>query len=136
MQPTICIIDDDLVSQFATRYCIQQYQSDFDIITCGSAEEGLVVCTDLIENEQRLPDIIFLDLVMDGMDGWGFVEQLQQLAQGHKLPKIYVLSAFAKENDRAIAKNHGLISGYFDKPLSRNALNKVFSGKKNENHTS
>nr|WP_299344596.1 response regulator [Allomuricauda sp.] len=126
MRQTICIIDDDLVSQFATRYCIQQYQDDFEIITCTSAEEGLVVCSELLENQKPLPDIIFLDLVMEEMDGWTFVDNLSQMAKNHHFPKIYVLSAFVNAKDRAIAREHKLISGYFDKPLSRNVLGKIF----------
>lgn len=128
MQRTVCIIDDDLVSQFATRYCIQQYQEEsFSIITCSSGEEGLTICSDLAKNGDQLPDIIFLDLVMDGMDGWTFLEKLQKLFKERSLPKIYVLSAFSNSSDRSIAKDHKIISGYIDKPLSRNLLNGIFS---------
>ena len=70
MKLTTFIIDDDLVSQFATRYCIQQSHGNFDIVTCSSGEEGLQACLSSIEEQNRLPDIIFLDLVMDGMNGW------------------------------------------------------------------
>ncbi|WP_136468821.1 response regulator [Flagellimonas onchidii] len=127
MQRTVFIIDDDLVSQFATRYCIQQYQEEFNIITCSSGEEGLDTCLDFAENRNGLPDIIFLDLVMDGMDGWTFLDNLQNLFKGHKLPKVYVLSAFTNTNDRNIAKSHSLVSGHIDKPLSRSLLDGIFS---------
>ena len=127
MKLTVCIIDDDLVSQFATRYCIQQSHADFNIITCSSGEEGLSVCLDMQENSKKLPDIIFLDLVMNGMDGWTFLENMQNLFKEQKLPKVYVLSAFANSKDRMIAKEHKMISGYVDKPLSRNFLNKILN---------
>ncbi|MEZ4810139.1 MAG: response regulator [Allomuricauda sp.] len=127
MKLTVCIIDDDLVSQFATRYCIQQSHVDFDIITCSSGEEGLSVCLDWLENNKKLPDIIFLDLVMDGMDGWTFLENMQNLFKEQELPKVYVLSAFANSKDRTIAKEHKMISGYVDKPLSRNFLDKILN---------
>ncbi len=117
-----------MVSQFATRYCIQQYQEDFNIITCASGEEGIATCLDLVENRMRLPDIIFLDLVMDGMDGWTFLENLQNLFKDQELPKVYVLSAFTNTKDRAIAKMHKLVSGHIDKPLSRNRLDGIFAG--------
>lgn len=125
MKLTVCIIDDDLVSQFATRYCIQQSQGDFDIVTCASGEEGLSVFLDLVENDESLPDVVFLDLVMGGMSGWTFLENLQNLFKGHELPRVYVLSAFSNTLDRAIAKEHQLISGYIDKPLSRSFLDKI-----------
>ncbi|THV60991.1 response regulator [Flagellimonas alvinocaridis] len=125
MKLTTFIIDDDLVSQFATRYCIQQSHGNFDIVTCSSGEEGINACLSSIEEHDRLPDIIFLDLVMDGMNGWDFLENLQTLFKKHELPSVYVLSAFTNAKDRAIAKGHGLIAGYIDKPLSRSYLEKI-----------
>lgn len=125
MKLTVCIIDDDLVSQFATRYCIQQSQGDFDIITCASGEEGLSVFLDLVENNGSLPDVVFLDLVMEGMNGWTFLENIQNLFKGHVLPRVYILSAFSNTLDRTIAKGNQLISGYIDKPLSRSFLDKI-----------
>lgn len=132
MKLTTCIIDDDLVSQFATRYCIQQSNKDFEIITCSSGEEGLKSCLELLESKNKLPDIIFLDLIMDGMSGWDFLHNLQNLFAGHELPSVYVLSAFVNSSDRTIAKDHKLISGYIDKPLSRSFLDKILKeeGKK------
>ncbi|UJH68752.1 response regulator [Allomuricauda sp. SCSIO 65647] len=128
-QTTIFIIDDDLVSQFATRYCIEQYDKEFNIVACGSAEEGLRVCANLLDEKEELPDIILLDLVMGDMNGWAFIENLELLTGDRKKPEIYVLSAFVNSKDRAIAKQHSLISGYFDKPLTKSSLNKIFSPK-------
>ena len=125
MKLTTCIIDDDMVSQFATRYCIQQSPGDFEIITCSSGEEGLKTCLSFVEENDKLPDIIFLDLVMDGMNGWDFLENLQNLFKEHSLPSVYVLSAFTNSSDRTIAKGHRLIAGYVDKPLSRSYLQKI-----------
>lgn len=124
----ICIIDDDMVSQFATRYCIQQ-AGNFNIATCNSAEEGLMHCAKLLEDIKTLPDIIFLDLVMGDMNGWAFLENLRLISEGYKQPQIYVLSAFTNAKDRAIAKKHPLIAGYFDKPLTKTSLDKVFKKK-------
>ncbi|WP_422858460.1 response regulator [Flagellimonas sp. S174] len=125
MSLSICIIDDDLVSQFATRYCVQQFFSDVDINTCESGEEGLMFCERFFEERKQLPDVIFLDLVMKEMDGWSFLDVLKQTYTGVKLPKVYVLSAFTNAKDRAIAKENAYIAGYFDKPLSRNHLQKL-----------
>ncbi|NDV17151.1 response regulator [Muricauda sp. TY007] len=125
MKLTAFIIDDDLVSQFATRYCIQQSQGNFDIVTCSSGEEGIQACFSSVEEHDRLPDIIFLDLVMDGMNGWDFLQNLKNLFVEHNLPSVYVLSAFTNVKDRTIAKNNELISGYVDKPLSRSYFEKI-----------
>lgn len=127
MQNTTWIIDDDMVSQFATRYCLQQYDVQLDIETFSNAEEALEAISLLVAAKEPLPSLIFLDLVMDDMNGWQFIESLKKLAKGNSFPEIYVLSAFANSKDRAIAKKHKQVAGYFDKPLSRISLQKVFA---------
>ena len=126
MSQEIFIIDDDLVSQFATRYCIEQTGLSFEVTTCGSAEEGLDKCATWVEEYGKLPDIIFLDLIMGEMDGWGFLEHLKKYEGKYTMPKVYVLSSFVNSKDREKAKNNPVIAGYFDKPLAKTNLNKVF----------
>ena len=79
--------------------------------------------------DEALPELIFLDLGLDEMDGWGFLEALQKLLGDHTIPEIYILSAFGKAEDRELAQNHPLVSGYIDKPLTRNRLEKIFEAK-------
>lgn len=125
----VCIIDDDLVSQFATRYCIEQYSEEFTISIYANAEEALVFLSDLLVNNEAFPDIIFLDLVMGEMNGWEFLDNLQNLVKGQKFPQVYVLSSFVNSKDREIAKENLLIEGYLDKPLSSNSLEQIFAAK-------
>lgn len=131
MSLKICIIDDDIVSQFATQYCIEQYPQNTSISTYADAEESLSAFFNCIKNNEELPDIIFLDLVMGDINGWQFIESLKQMTQGRKFPEVYVLSGFTNAKDRTIAKSHADVSGYFDKPLTRNSLNSVFPEKPN-----
>lgn len=127
MAKTTWIIDDDIVSQFATRYCLEQSGNALSIETFSNAEEAIAQLEALLKIEQPLPELVFLDLIMDEMDGWEFIEHLRKLLNGNRLPKIYILSAFVKSKDRKIAKTHSAVSGYFDKPLSRVSLSKVFA---------
>jgi len=116
-----------MVSQFATRYCLEQFaQGAFLISTFESAEEAIVSFETWIEERSDLPDIIFLDLGLDEMDGWGFIKELKRLLVDRTFPEIYILSAFGKAKDRDMAQNHPLVLGYIDKPLTRNRLEKIF----------
>ena len=93
---------------------------------CDNAEMGLQLFSDLVQDGKDLPDILFLDLVMDGIDGWEFLDQLKQSIQWPIKTDIYILSAFANSKDRTRAKEHPMVQGYYDKPLSKDTLNKIF----------
>ena len=125
MELTIYIIDDDLVSQFASRYCIEQTNSNCRIIIFDSAEKALDKLYNLDPIESDFPDVLFLDLIMGGMDGWRFLDKFQQIVPNPKRTKIYLLSAFVNSKDREIAKQHPMIHGYYDKPLSKRVVNEI-----------
>ncbi|MEN1785572.1 MAG: response regulator [Bacteroidota bacterium] len=128
---SIWIVEDDMVSQFASRYCLQQFAKDtFVIYTFDSAEEALQQIKHQIKEKEELPDLIFLDLGLGGMNGWTFLDHLAPLVAKGKKPEIYILSAFARIKDRELANKHPMVAGYFDKPLARNRLEIIFKAKR------
>ncbi len=119
-----------MVSQFASRYCLEQYaNASFHISTFDSAEAALVSFQSILNLKEPLPDLIFLDLGLDKMDGWEFLDVLQKLLGRSKMPEIYILSAFGKAKDRELAQQHPHVLGYIDKPLTRNRIEEIFDAK-------
>ncbi len=119
MPLVIWIIDDDLVSLYATRYRIGQSESNAKVFDFDTAEIALKTYHEKIHDERELPDIIFLDLIMPEMNGWQFLEELAKISETRKKTEVYVLSAFSSSKDRMQAKTHSAIIGHFDKPLSK-----------------
>ena len=77
-----------------------------------------------------LPDFIFLDIGLGAMNGWQFIEALQEhLVAVKTRPDIFILSAFTNTEDRKKAQEHQLVAGYFDKPLTRSRLEKILEEK-------
>lgn len=120
----ICIIDDDLVSQFATQYKLGQSDIPCTISTYDNAKEVLSI---LSIDPSKMPDIILLDLVMPDMDGWEFLEEFEKMFKNVNGLKIYAISAFGNSKDRERIKNHPLVCGYFDKPLSKVNVDLIFN---------
>jgi len=85
---------------------------------------------DPLHNEKDVPDLIFLDLVMHGMDGWEFLDSLKIGNNVLQKTDIYILSGFVNSIDRARAKEHPMVKGHFDKPLSKSIMDKILRSKK------
>jgi len=117
--PKILIVDDDLVSQFASRYAVEQSNIKSHIYMSDGALEALELLSGLLQNEEDFPDFILLDLVMPHMSGWEFIEDFEKINKNKFDTKIYILSAFTNSVDREKAKNHPHIAGHFDKPISK-----------------
>lgn len=130
MAPIVWIIEDDLVSQFATEYCIQQANSAATVKSFDKASESLQSFRDCIKNNKGIPQVILLDLVMPQMDGWQFLAEIQKMGGWEDKVNVYIISAFAKTKDRDLAKSHPLVKGYFDKPLSKVSADKIFNAVK------
>jgi CheY-like chemotaxis protein len=68
-----------------------------------SARDGR---TALEEVREHHPRVVLLDLVMPVMDGWAFLQELQEIPE-HERPRVIVVSAHSSLRDRAKAAELG-----------------------------
>ena len=106
---TILVIDDDA----AVRDLMNRFfgKLGFHVITAVNGEEGLKLA------RRAKPMVITLDVVMQGIDGWGV---LQQLKTDPELSKIPVIMATIVDNE-VMGMNMGA-SDYLIKPVDRERL--------------
>lgn len=110
--PRILLVDDDLFlhSLISTVFSIVGYE----VITAASGEEGVRrVRTDK-------PDLVLMDVMMPGIDGFEAARRIRRLPEGRQLPIIF-LSAL----DSVDAKITGLRIGgddYVTKPVQTGEL--------------
>ncbi|HKO89406.1 MAG TPA: response regulator, partial [Burkholderiales bacterium] len=76
------IIDDS----DSTRYVLRKLLVDFDVIEAADGLEGLNTALAL------LPDLIFLDLNMPGLDGYSVLNRLREGQATREVPVIIVTS--------------------------------------------
>jgi len=105
----ILVIDDDIILLKLIRRSLDPL--GFSIFTATSGEEGLAIFP------QIAPDLVILDIMMPGMDGW---EVCRRLRQTSSVPIIF-LTALDSVNDIV----QGLIGGaddYLAKPFKIDEL--------------
>jgi DNA-binding response OmpR family regulator len=105
-RPTVLIIDDDPDVLQLLRLMLET--EGFDAVLAPDGPTGLRRLAD------SPPDVVLLDIMMPGMDGW---QVLRALASHPNPPAVVVVSAKTADADRTRAFELGA-TGYLCKPFS------------------
>ncbi len=107
MSGTVLVVDDQATIRFVARDALTK--AGLQVIEAGSAEEALSVL------ESRVPDLVLLDVVMPGMDGFELCETLRARPDTRHLP---VLMMTGLEDDASIARAyHAGATDFVSKPF-------------------
>ncbi len=76
-----------------------------------------------------IPDLIFLDLRLPGMDGWDFLNAYSSLSSlSHEKTKLVIVTNSLNLGDQARALASGLVDSYLMKPVEEQEFRKVIMG--------
>lgn len=89
----VLVIDDDLPLRGMLAAALRQH--GFQVLLAGDGGEGQRAMT--IHN----PDVVLLDLAMPDVNGWDFLQRLQETGNLGKVP-IIVVSAHLRHDPQAI----------------------------------
>jgi CheY-like chemotaxis protein len=84
----ILVVNDDQL--LADSVCGLLAETGYDVTTAADGREGL----DIVERWR--PDLVVLDLIMPGMDGWSFLERMASHPPTER-PRVLVWSAADSE---------------------------------------
>ncbi|NER17158.1 response regulator [Spongiivirga citrea] len=125
-----CIIDDDNLYLKIVSRIIESKDLCKEIVIFKNGKEAIDHFSSIVQQPEakRVPDVIFLDLNMPVMDGWEFLEEFLKInADVRKRITLYVVSSSIDPRDINRAKSFDTVEDYLVKPLSIDALKKVFS---------
>lgn len=108
--PTVLIVEDDPVLQQVMRRHLSAAGFDVEAVADGDRA--------LRKLRYERPDVVVLDLMIPGTDGWALLEQVR--ADGDTIP-IIVLSARSAEYDKVHVLERGA-DDYMTKPASMREL--------------
>lgn len=113
----ILLIDDDADFVAATRAVLES--QSYEVIAAPDALAGLQ------KARQENPDLVLLDVIMPGENGFTAAEQFKHDRQLGKIPVIMLTSFAAKGAGTAIPRKSGMsleAEDYLEKPVSPNVL--------------
>ncbi len=76
---SIYIIDDDPIVTFGLKKMLGSLTECKNIHSFENGKLALESIIQKLESKQEIPDVIFLDINMPIMDGWGFLEAFHKL---------------------------------------------------------
>lgn len=118
------LIDDNDIDLFVQKRFVEINNFSERVITYNSATLAISRLMNL--EESTIPNLIFLDLNMPEMDGFGFLENFKKLPPSIRdKTKVVVVTSSSSHTDkeRALAFEH--VIHFMSKPLSDKALDQI-----------
>ncbi len=120
----VMLIDDNSLDNFINKKLLESNGFTEETVAFESAEKALEKLKS--SGNDELPDVIFLDIMMPGMDGFQFLEVFETLPtviQQHC--KVIMLSTSESFKDLNRANKSKSIKKFLNKPLTPETINAI-----------
>lgn len=111
MAHRILMIDDDREMVALGKLILER--EGFEVQAAHGGADGLA----LLEQEAKSIDLILLDIMMLGMDGWQVLQAIKASADYAHIPVIMLTARHYLEDESEIAMYADLFAGYVVKPF-------------------
>ncbi len=122
----VMLIDDNELDNFINKKLLENENFTDTVLVHQSAQSALEELKKLENTPERLPQIIFLDIMMPHMDGFGFLEEVNKLSEKiKKHSKIIMLSTSESFKDLNRANQSKYVFKFLNKPLNKMVLDAI-----------
>ncbi|MCU4474152.1 response regulator [Acinetobacter bereziniae] len=112
----ILIVDDSPTEMFRFKEILAKH--GFEVIEATNGADGITIA------QAELPDLVLMDVVMPGVNGFQATRQIARGATTKHIP-IVIVSTKDQETDRVWGKRQGACD-YLTKPIDENQLISTF----------
>lgn len=123
----ILIIDDDPLTSYLHKRVIDGFNVVHRIEIASNGEEAIEFINDCIqsEREDKIPQLIFVDLFMPFMDGYQFLEAYKKLNFKNKDSVVVaVLTTSFLHKDKIRVKEYQ-VKEYVEKPITHEKMRRL-----------
>jgi CheY-like chemotaxis protein len=114
------LIDDDEIFTYIIKKIIEESEISEQITIFSNGRDAINYLTEVAEEETLLPKVIFLDLNMPLLDGWGFLDEYIRLKPKMcKKINLYVITSSVSTYDHEKSKEYSDITDFIVKPLAK-----------------
>jgi CheY-like chemotaxis protein len=115
------IVDDDPIFVFVLKKLLLKH-TEFGIVQ--DYKDGYKALETILESDFVEPTILLLDINMPLIDGWQFLEKLQEANYNNNLC-VFVMSSSIDINDIEKAKEFSVVKDFISKPITHEKLDKI-----------
>ena len=123
---TVLLIDDNHVDNLISAKLLESQHYAENILVMRSPEEAIDLISQAVSSGNSVPEVLFLDIRMPGMNGFDFLEKfgkIEGIADHHI--RMYVLSSSLDPRDYNMIQRNKLISKFIGKPLTPDILSEI-----------
>lgn len=122
------IVDDDPQNNSLSRMAIRKVLGNVPVKDFEVPETGLeYIGKDFETGSSDEKTVLLLDINMPTMTGWEFLEEFDKLNENIKMQfQIYMLSSSVDPSDIERATSNPLVTDFIEKPLNKEALERMF----------
>lgn len=117
------IVDDDAIFVFVLKKLLEKNGNFGKMVDFKNGNDAIDI---LFSKESQLPCVILLDLNMPIIDGWQFLDQLEDSELKEQL-NVYIMSSSIDRSDIEKSKNYSIVKDFISKPVNADKLDKILS---------
>lgn len=115
------ILDDDNIFIFVLMKLLSKNENFNTVL---EFKNGIDLLETLSKSTGNIPNVILLDINMPVLDGWQFLERLEELPHKNSF-NVFIMSSSIDSNDIEKSKTFSTVKDFISKPINKEKLDRL-----------